>query len=547
MKKLVSLACMLMAALTAAVAVPAFGESVSSARLDTAPRIDGRIDFGEWLSASRVDFDRGFMAVGNDRTRLHLLVDVLDDRTADPRTALSEGDWIEVFVDMDADGLITPNVDRIYTLLPGSYDLRIQEYAAGDGSRHPPDPQRTYSSVAAGFGCFTSDGTQVLYTPPLGPTCANHRVWEIAIDLDEIGQDPSAVIPSLTALKLGVLVHSEHPAFSEEIPEGFQSDFSRMLVIELATVPWVIANPSAEIQFDQEDADANGDGIVNDPIEITQATQTRGNTLRLVAHKDTAVRVYVEVQDDDWPQLVTVSLDGVRDGHDLPGSPLVTTLWAQPHAEFPVRVLISTELCSTLDDPCPGSGVRFGRDNLNHTANFVLPESWTEPDGVTFQARARFINQEITSRSVDKFFYRRKTPYYVVIPINEGTSTAPVLPTDEAMAAAESYLKTVYPVPNVDFQRWAYYRAFNFAPTPVDAVILNDILNELIWFYNLLVANDVDPLPDQIFGYTATSHSAKAEPVNPVHDMCIDPGCGHVAAGNTYGSTPNGNGIRLRA
>lgn len=518
---------------------PALGQPVVAVHLTTAPRIDGRVDFWEWpIFSTRVEFDHGFMAVGNDRTRLYLLVDVLGDGTADSRTATSAGDWIEVFFDMDADGAVTPGVDRIYTLLPGSYDWRVQEYASTDGTRDPPSLERTCSSVAAGFGCFTGDGTLHLYAPPLGPGCADHRVWEVAIDLDEIGRDPTTWIPSLTDLKLGVLVHSENPDFSEEVPAGFVSDFSRMLEIELASVPAVIADWSAEIQFNQEETDTNGDGIVNDPIEITQATQTRGNTLRLVADKDTAARVYVEVQEDKDPQLVTVSLYGTRDGHDLPGSPLAAELWAQPHADFPLRVLINTELCG-LDAVCPGSGVQFGRDNLNHTANFLLPQSWTDVDRVTFEARARFLDQEISSRPVHKFFLRRKVPHYVIIPINEGTVDAPVQPTDEALAAAESYIKTVYPVSDITFERWEH-PPLNLAPTPFDGIMLRRLLDELIGIYNLLVAFGADPLPEQIFGYTATSIYAQAAPVNREHNLCIEPGCGHVAGGNTYGDNPVG-------
>lgn len=539
MKSILSATWMVVLVMACLLPAPALGQSVLSARLTTVPHIDGRLDLAEWpLFTTRVEGDHGFLSIGNDRTRLFLLIDVLSDRTADPRSGTSEGDWIEVFFDMDADGVVTPGVDRIYTLLPGSYDWRIQEYASIDGSRQPPNLQRTYSTVAAGFDCFSGDGTLVLYVPPLGPGCDEHRVWEVAIDLAEIGRDPSSWIPSLTDLRLGVLVHSENPDFSEEIPAGFLSDFSRMLTIELASVPAVIADASAEIQFDQEETDTNGDGVVSDPVEITQATQTRGNTLRLVADKDTAARVYVEVQEDKSPQPVTVSLYGTRDGHDLPGSPLTAEFWAQPHADFPLRVLINTELCGPLDD-CPGSGVQFGRDNLNHTANFLLPQSWTEADRVTFDVRARFLHQEIVSRSVEKFFYRQTIPYYVIIPINEGTADAPVRPTDEALAAAESYIKTVYPVSDIEFERWEH-PALNLAPTPFDGAMLRRLLDELIGVYDLLVALGADRLPDQIFGYTATSTHAQAAPVNPAHGLCIYPGCGHVAGGNTYGDTALG-------
>ena len=502
-------------------------DDVISPLLGTPPQIDGRMDLFEWRTAARVDFSHGFLAVGNDRTRLYLLVDVLGDDVADPRIGTS-GDWIEVVIDMDGDGSITPNDDRIYTLLPDSYDLRVQEYASSDGARHPIDPARTYSSVAAGFGCFTADGTERLYLPPLAPTCAAHRLWEVAIDLEEVGQDPSSWIPSLGGLHVGVVVHSENPAFTDEVPDGFLADFGLIPEIELATVPAVITDPSAEIRFDEEDADSDGNGVVDDPLEITQAVQTRDNALRLVARKETAVRVYVEVREDDSEQLATVWLYGTRDGHDLPGSPLAATLWARPHADFPLRV---------PDDPFTGSGVLFGRDNLDHSANFRLPESWTEPDNVTFDARARFAGQEIDSRSVERFFHLRKTPYFIVFPVNEGTSDDPVRPSDDAVAAAESYIKAVYPVPDIRILRLEY-PGFGIAPTPMDGAILRtQVLEEFLGLYDLLVAAGVDPLPDQIFAYTATSTWASAATASAT---CTSPGCGHVAGGNTYGDSANG-------
>ena len=527
-----------LALLVCVMADAASGQEVSSTLAITAPRVDGQLDFREWFFASgRVSFEHGFIAVANDATRLYLLVDVLGDDHADPRAGLLQGDWIEVFVDMDADGFITPDLDKVYTLLPGSYDLRVQEFASSAGERHDPDPAPTYSSIAAGFGCFSDDATEFLYLPPLAPVCEEHRVWEVAIDLEEVGQFPSSPTPPLVGLKIGILVHSHLPGFTDEVPDGFPADFSQMLEIDLASTAPVIVDPSAVIQFDREEADENGDGIVDDPIEITQAIQTRGNTLRLVADKDTAARVYVEVQEEDPPQVVTVSLYGERDGHDLPGSPLSVRVTARPDFEFPLRVIRDPD----DDADTKRNGIRKGRDNLLHTANFPLPESWTSPDYVTFRARVRFLDQEIESRSVRVGFQRRRTPFYVVVPVNEGTRGYPVKPADADLAAAESFLKTIYPVPDVNFLRMEY-EPFDIAPTPVDGRILRAyILEELLHFYNMLFATGADPLPEQIYAYTVTSTWATA--VTPDPHTCTDPGCGHVAGGSTYTEGSSGRQV----
>ena len=132
---------------------------------------------------------------------------------------------------------------------------------------------------------------------------------------------------------------------------------------------------------------------------------------------------------------------------------------------------------------------------------------------------------------MEVFFVPRKTPYYVTIPINEGSWEAPVQVDETHLAAAESYLKTIYPVPDVNFERWEY-PPFDIAPGVVTGAILrNDILENLIMYYDLLTALDVDPMPEQIYGYTVTADLAQAATQSP---LCTTPGCGHVAGGGTF-------------
>ena len=422
-------------------------------------------------------------------------------------------------------------MDVIYTLWTNSRELRIQRYASDSGVRYPLSDASIYSSVAAGFGCFSQDGTEVLHEPPSAPECLNHRVWEVALDLEEIGADPNVFLPT-EYVHLGIRVHSEIPDFEDTIPPGFPADFGDTLNIELVTVPAVAGDADSVIQFDEEETDENGDGIINDPLEITQAIQHRDNSLRLVARKDTAVRVFVEVREEDEANHVTVSLYGTRDGRDLPGSPLCVEFWAWPDFEFPLRVFV---------DPFHDVlryGIRKGRDNLNHTANFLLPDEWVEPDNVFFYAKARYADQEIESRTVEARFIPRKTPYYIMIPINEGSSSDPVQVDETDLAAAESFAKTIYPVPDIRFERRDFW-AFNISPGVVTGEILRmRILEDLIWMYDFMVAFDVEPLPDQMFGYTVTSEYGQAATAGP---LCTTPGCGHVSGGDTYIESSSGD------
>lgn len=422
------------------------GETLTSTYAFRPPDMDGEIGFREWLvsSESRLDFEEGFIAVQNDAMRLYVLIDILDDDTEDPRSESSEGDYAELVFDIDGNEAITTLFDlsppdQIYTLWPGTYDLRLQYFTTASGARSGIFPDVTRSSVAAGFGCFEGDGTEILYVPPLAPTCSNHRVWEFAIDLRELRTHADPFPPVLDPVRMGVFISSLNPAMSREIPEGVWTDFSDMIEIILDQSPMFPPFEVGTIGFDYETEDTNGDGIINDPIEITQAVQTRGNTLPLVRGKDTAARVYVEVNDGEPFTPVYAHLYGFRDGHDLPGSPLCIRATAPPHVELIEPVL----------EP-----VEEGRDNLNHTANFLLPTSWTEGE-VTFEARARLthssLETEVYSTDVTVVFTPREIPTYWMIPINEGTDGHPVLPDEEEMAACESYLKTVFPVADVNF------------------------------------------------------------------------------------------------
>lgn len=510
----------------------AVGETLSSIYTTVPPHIDGHIAFGEWpfSDANRLSFEEGFIAVQNDAMRLYILIDVLDDGTEDPRSESSEGDYAELVFDIDGNEAITPlfeapNPDQIYTLWPGTYDLRMQYFTTASGDRSIIVSNLTRSSVAAGFGCFAADGSEMLFIPPLGPSCSNHRVWEFAIDLREIWTHADPFLAALDPVRMGLFISSPNPAISREIPHGVRSDFSDMIEVILDRSPMFPPLEVGTIGFDYEMEDTNGDGIISDPIEITQAIQTRGNTLPLVEGKDTAARVYVEVNHSEPSTPVYAHLYGFRDDHDLPGSPLCIRATAPPHSEPPEPVI----------DP-----VREGRDNLNHTANFLLPTSWTQGE-VALEARARLthssLHTEIRSTDVTVVFTPREIPTYWIIPINEGTDGFPVLPDEEEMAACESYLKTVYPVADVNFVR-AYLPPFDIHPIPIDGAILRQyILDELINYYNMLWAwYGDDPLfPDQIFGYTSTSTYAQAVGYAGPEELvpCTDPGCGHVAGGNS--------------
>ena len=244
------------------------------------PKIDGQLDFGEWDYSNRLPFQHGFLTVKSDMTRLYVLLDVLDDGIDD---SASEGpsDHFWLTFDVNGDGRITPDVDLNYALDPATGNMRYQHYLGPD--RWTGLRPLTRSSKAKGFDCFSADGSLAFSaggSEGFTTSCSKHRVWELAIDLREIG----ALVGQ--TVKMGVRVASPAPVFEDDLPANFTQDFSSFIDVKTSPVPQgvIIPIPSilATVGFDLLGA-----------IEVTQAIQDRQNTLPLVRDKTTVARVYV--------------------------------------------------------------------------------------------------------------------------------------------------------------------------------------------------------------------------------------------------------------
>jgi hypothetical protein len=465
----------------------AFGndpDEITSAFTYWPPAIDGVVGWGEWDTTNKVEFDHGFMTVLNDWTRLYILVDVLGDATDDPRSPGSSGDYFWLTFDTDEDGDITYD-DLSYRLEGGAYNMVYRHYSAPGVLW--PDPRYVVhggtdsdyheyirSSVAAGFGCFLGDGTVLPY-PPRHAACLNHRVWEFGIDLDEIGAEAGELV------KMGLRIVSETASFTEDVPPDFHTDFSDLIEVRLtAELLGPRAGPSAPVWFDETDE--------VDAIEVTQAIQTRGNDMPLVAGKTTVARMYVETTGESG-QFVNVYLHGTREGNNLPGSPLSKLFWAP----------------TTID-----------RERLYDTANFVLPDSWVE-ETVEFHGRVF----DLTGRRQDRStffslpFRPNEIPVYWVIPleINVEGRAEPIVVSDEEIAGPESYLETIYPVADVEFVRRDWSEVGETITSEVDpyaqlteeeelywnGVVVPDIMDGLRAYYAWLEQSLEEP-PDQIIG-----------------------------------------------
>lgn len=374
--------------------------SITSSFATSPPNVDGQPEFGEWDYANRINLPHGYLTVRNDNVRMYLLLDMLDDRIIDP----GESFWLTF--DVNENSKIDMNIDLNYQLIPETNSIRYQFYhSAGTWTGIQP---LTRSSLGTDYNCFVADNT-LEFTFGFPTRCELHRVWEFGIDLNEIHAQPSDLI------RMGVRVDSSIPEFRDEIPAAFFNSFIDLIEVQLAPSPFFVpaGDPTAQVSMD-------GAGV-----EITQAVQTRQNSLPLVAGKDTAARVYVDVDGVSAAQPVRIYLYGFTGANtDLEGSPLAMLHMAP---------------------------TTINRDQLLDAANFRIPKSWLTGT-VNFAAvvEGSFTHQT-PGADVTISFTPKAVPTYWIVPLNNATKANPNLVPNAEILRQESYLETVYPVKDVNF------------------------------------------------------------------------------------------------
>jgi len=427
------------------------------------PDIDGVLGFGEWDISNRWELENGFVVMASDDVRLYMLIDLVEDSVEDSE------DSFRLSFDVDGDRAVTPNVDLVYSLTETTGEMRYAHYL-GPGTTANFQAE-TRSAMARGFGCFRGDGTLAPFAPF---ACSAHRIWEVAIDLAEIGRVPGS------SVSCGLTVVSGFPQLENDLPLDHAVDFGGLLHVWLRSGPSGPLGPSGGIDPDEPIV-----ALQVGALEVTQAIQDRQNTLRLVADKKTVARVYTQVAAIGATDgEAHVFLYGRRDGIDLPGSPLAQ--WF---------------LAKNMPD----------RDSNDDFPSFVLPDSW--PRGsVDFRALVWQPQNEISSTTITLDFSPKQVPIYWVVPLNTGTAAAPNLPDDAGITKRQDYLRTVFPLSAVCFVRKPWQ---DVGPILFETRV--DPLNALQKYYDSLViawafgvlSSGQEPfqLPEQIFGFTPTSLS----------------------------------------
>jgi hypothetical protein len=434
--------------------------AITSTYASTPPVIDGQINFGEWNLGNRIPFANGYISVINDGIRLYVLINALSDSTNNSNAA-GVSDYFWLSFDKNRDQAITANSDLNYGTVPGTGNMRFQFYL-GPGQWTGLQPN-TFSSRGRGFGCFFADGTlRITGFFPLKLTCKSHRVWELAFDLAEIGSSPGG------KAHVGVRVADQGPGgFADDTPANFSTDFTKFIDVSLAPNPFLSIAPLAGASV----------ALEAKAIELTQAVQNRDNTLPLVRNKTTVARVYARTANVAVSQQVRSYLYASNDGTDLPGSPLV------------------------IQHIAP---ISIDRNNLNHTANFLLPNSWTQ-GSYSFSAwAADRLGNVASSTPINAGFNARTVPTVWAVPINTGTQQNPNVTTNANIQSQKDYMRTVYPVHTINFvdKPWQ-----DIGPTTVGNTIdkLNTYYNNaaIAWLFTVLFTGKQPfTLPNQVYGFT---------------------------------------------
>lgn len=428
--------------------------TINSAYAATPPQLDGSVGFGEWDTSNTIPFHSGFITVRNDNVRLYVLIDVLSETTNDPN------DYFWVTFDKNQNAAIDSRVDLNYGLQTGTGNMRYQFYL-GPSSWTGILPD-TYSARAKGYGCFWADGSQGIASfRPLRFSCTQHRVWELAFDLKEIGTFAGGTA------KMGIRTAAPANSILDDVPANFFNSFTNLVNINLAPPPFftLAPFPGARVAFE-----------VN-PIEVTQAVQTRTNTLGLVANKDTVARVYTITANVPFANSANTYLYGSVGAVDLPGSPMVV----QQRAPTVIN-----------------------RNNLNDTANFRLPKSWTSGN-VTFTAKATDPLNNTATGAGPTIAYTPKAYLTVwIVPVNTGSTSSPVLPPQSEIDRQESYFRAIYPLSDIHFVQKPWTVLGVVTGEPITA--LNTYYNTVVlgWLLTVIFNGGISPfdLPDEIYGFT---------------------------------------------
>lgn len=185
-------------------------------------QLSGVLDAARWNSAGSMHISPGTILVQNDAQFLYIGLDVIKDSGNDPLT----DDYFWLSFDFDKDKKITPNVDVQYGQFPGQPNHIAKSLYIRPFETTTILPSAGASECRIGFGAS-------LKSP------IPHRMIEVKVPLADIGGSLSATPAHVF---MGVRVHSRKPAFTIDVPTGFDGDFSSLTEVKLMQDPAVLIN-----------------------------------------------------------------------------------------------------------------------------------------------------------------------------------------------------------------------------------------------------------------------------------------------------------------
>lgn len=179
----------------------------------------GALTSREWSGAGKMPIPAGYLMVKNDDRFLYVALDMVHDRGNDAGT----GDYFWFTVDVNGNRQITPRHDINYGLYRGQPNRMGRQYYLGPGRWTGLLNEESDSKAHIGYGASPNSRT-------------SHRVWEIRLDLEELGVDISSY-EQLPVVRFGVRVSSTTPRFTYNFPARFYYDFRNLHEIILARSP----------------------------------------------------------------------------------------------------------------------------------------------------------------------------------------------------------------------------------------------------------------------------------------------------------------------
>ena len=177
----------------------------------TPPLTDGLIQPGEWdHGVLAVELPNGKLYFLNDDKYLYLLLDVTGDiRKNPPLSQAPWGDYFALAFDVNENAQIDKGIDLYYGMSGTTIGY---QYFLGPSTYTGLNPTR--SVVWPGFDSTPEEA-------------APHRFWEFALLLQEIDAKPGE------QMRFGITVYSQTPSFQDDMPPGYQNDFTNLIAITL--------------------------------------------------------------------------------------------------------------------------------------------------------------------------------------------------------------------------------------------------------------------------------------------------------------------------